>query len=42
MVDDRILTPEEALAEALKKESLLVRDDSLLVLREFESLEDED
>ncbi len=31
-----------ALADALKKESLLIKDDSMLVLREFEVLEDED
>lgn len=31
-----------SLAEALKKESSLVRDDSLSVLKEFEDLEDED
>ena len=31
-----------SLAEAFKKESRLVREDSLSVLREFEDLEDED
>ncbi len=31
-----------ALADALKKESLLIKDDSMFVLREFEALEDED
>lgn len=42
---DRMLTPDDdkrtLLAEALKKESRLVREDSLSVLKEFEDLEDE-